>query len=157
MRVIIRVVFLLIFSFLFFQGDLFSQECISNLKSSSDTLVKECNIYTIILSGKELNIKNYFKTIESDDLSSQCCNEIVDAINKLNSKDKVTHTIWILEEVKNRSIDIRGKVYLTLLKVNYPKPAYVLKPMINSYFTSYREPEDSLAKQVNALHWSMIK
>lgn len=157
MNKIIRVKFLLIFPFLFFQGSLFSQECKSSLNSSSDTLVKECNIYSIILSGKELNIKNYFNTIAYDDLSNQCCNEIVDAINKLNSKDKVTHTIWILEEVKNRSIDIRGKVYLTLLRVDYPKPAYVLKPMINSYFTSFREPDDSLAKQVNALHWNMIR
>lgn len=153
MNVIIRLLFLSIF----FPINLFSQECEGKSNSIPDTLHKECSVHDIILSGKELSIKSYFKTVAYEDLSNQCCDEILSALNELIAKDKVTHTIWILEEVKNRSIEIREKVYSTLLKVNYPKPAYLLKPMINSYFTSYREPDDFLAKQVNALHWNMIR
>lgn len=153
MNVIVRLLFLSIF----FPLNLFSQECDGKMNSTSDTLHKGCGMHDIILSGKEISIKSYFNAVAYEDLSNQCCDEMINAFNKLIAKDKVTYTIWILEEVKNRSIDIREKVYSTLLKVDYPKPTYLLKPMINSYFTSYREPDDSLAKQVNALHWSMIK
>ena len=153
MSMIIRLLFLSIF----FPLNLFSQECEGKSKSISDTLYKECGVRDIILSGKEIDIKGYFKIVAYEDLNKQCCDDILNAFNKLNARNKVTHTIWILEEVKNRSTDIREKIYSTLLKVNYPKPAYLLKPMINGYFTNYREPVDSLAKQVNALHWSMIK
>lgn len=134
--------------FVFAQKD----EVIANNTSSK---IDSCNVYQIILSGKEAKVKSYFREVEEFD--SVCTEQIFKAFTKLNAKSKVTHTIWILEEVKNRSTDIREKIYSTLLKVNYPKPAYLLKPMINGYFTNYREPEDSLAKQVNALHWSMIK
>lgn len=152
-----RLIFLSISLLPTFHLNLFSQECEVKSNFISDTLSKECSAYDIILSGKEISIKNYFKTIAHEDLDKLCCDGVVKALNKLNPKDKVTHTIWILEEVKNRSIDVREKVYTILLKVNYPKPAYLLKPMINSYFTSYREPDDSLAKQVNELHWNMIR
>lgn len=157
MSLIMRLILSSIFLVLTFQLNLFAQECEGKLNLKSDTLFKKCSAYDIILVGKELGIKNYFKAIVYEDLNAQCCDGIINALNKLNPKDKITHTIWILEEVKNRSTDIREKIYSTLLKVNYPKPSYMLKPMINSYFTSYRESDDSLAKQVNALHWSMIK
>ena len=157
MNVIKRFIFFSIFLLLTIHLNLFSQECKGDSYFKSDTLYKECGAHDIILSGKELSIKNYFKVIAYEDLSNQCCEGIVNAFNKLNSKDKVTHTIWILEEAKNRSTDIREKIYSTLRKVNYPKPAYLFTPMINGYFTNEREPENSLAKQVNALHWSMIK
>ena len=157
MNVIKQFIFFSIFLLLTIHLNLFSQECKGDSYFKSDTLYKECGAHDVILSGKELCIKNYFKVIAYEDLSNQCCESIVNAINKLNSKDKVTHTIWILEEVKNRSMDIREKIYSTLLKVNYPKPAYLLKPMINGYFTNYREPYDSLSNHVNVLHWSMIK
>lgn len=157
MNVIKQFIFFSIFLLLNIHLNLFSQECKGDSYFKSDTLYKECGAHDIILLGKELSIKNYFKAIAYEDLSNQCCEGIVNAINKLKPKDKVTHTIWILEEAKNRSTDVREKIYTTLLKVNYSKPTYLLKPMINSYFTSFREPEDSLAKQVNALHWNMIR
>ena len=128
---------------------------VSNSNKASG--IDSCVVYQVILSGREASIKNYFKDASYENLSGKCSDEILKAITNLSAKDKITHTIWILEEVKNRSTDIRETIYSTLLKVNYPKPAYLLKPMINSYFTSYRESNDSLAKQVNALHWSMIK
>lgn len=142
---------------LFFQVNVFAQEDVGNLKASSDTLVKECGIYPIILSGVEQKIKNYFRAVTHEELNNQCCENIVKAFVRLSPKDKVTHTMWILEEIKTRQFDIRAKVYSCLLNVDYPKPNFFIKTMVNNYFTNYKEPDDSLAKQVRRLHVGMVR
>lgn len=146
-----------LFAWLIISGLLTFAQREEDLANTAIINIDSCNVYQVILSSKEASIRSFFKKVSSDEFDSICTAQILDAFSKLTAKDKVTHTIWILEEVKIRSIDIREKVYFALLKVNYPKPAYMLKPMINSYFTSYREPDDTLAKQVNALHWNMIR
>ena len=152
-----RLHYWLILFCLTFQVNVFAQESVSNLKASSDTLVEECGVYSIILSGVETKIKNYFRVVTLEELNNQCCENIVKAFVRLSPKDKVTHTLWILEEIKARQLDIRAKVYSCLLDVDYPKPNFFIKTMVNNYFTNYKEPDDSLAKQVSRLHVGMIR
>jgi hypothetical protein len=80
---------------------------------------------------------------------------IVKAFKKLNTKEKVTRTIWILEEVKNRTFEIKKYVYEELEKVEYNKPSFFLKQLINNYFTNLNEKEVALNEKVAALQKKM--
>ena len=63
MNVIKQFIFFSIFLLLNIHLNLFSQECKGDSYFKSDTLYKECGAHDIILSGKELCIKNYFKPV----------------------------------------------------------------------------------------------
>lgn len=153
----LKIKHILLVVFLFSQTYISAQSADSIKVNTSDTLFVGCNFYKTILSGVETKIRNCIKQVSLSQLNKSGSAEIVRALNKLSTKDKVSHTIWILEEVKNRSVEIRSQVYSDLLKVDYTKPSVLFKPMINSYFTNYKEPEDSLAKQVSLLHGRMIR
>jgi len=132
-------------------------QCPSSIKDTSSIVSTDTDIYKLIVSGQEVDVKNYFKNIPLEELIRSDSGAVVRAINRLKSNDKVTHTIWILEEVKNRNIELRRHIYDELNKVEYSRPPFLLKPFINSYFTNYTEPEDSLVDKVKALHKKMIK
>ena len=122
-----------------------------------DTLAcnKEKSIYQLIYSGVENDIRNYFRHINYDVLVKSDSGSVVRALNKIAPNERITHTIWIMEEVKNRNLDIRNHVYSELLKVDYSKPNFMVKTLINNYFTNLREPDDNLAKKVAELQKRM--
>ena len=120
-------------------------------------LSKEKNIYKLIIAGQENEIKKYFNHVSLDELIQSDSGAIVKAINKLNTKNRVTHSIWILEAAKSRTPDIRKYIYTHLLLVEYNKPNFMLKTLINNYFTNFHEQEDSLLNQVSSLHRNMIR
>lgn len=113
------------------------------------------NINKLIISGKEEKIRAYFKAVTADELLKVDSGAIAKAFKRINTNDKVTRTIWILEEVKNRSIEIRAYVYNELLKVDFGKPSFFLNHMINNYFTNYTEEEIALSEKVKKLHGKM--
>ncbi|NVO08983.1 MAG: hypothetical protein HXX16_03380 [Bacteroidales bacterium] len=115
------------------------------------------NIYKLIATGQENEIKKYFNEITLDELTRSDTGNIVKAFKRLNTKEKVTHTIWILEEVKNRTLDIKKYVYEELEKVEYNRPSFFLKQLINNYFTNFNEKEITLAEKVTALQNKMNK
>jgi len=122
---------------------------------SSTIYIENKKIMKLIVNGKENEIKEYFKNILAEDLLKTDNGTIVKAFSKLNANDKITHTIWILEEVKNRQVDIREYVYTELGKVDFNKPTIVLRHLINNYFTNYSEKEAALAEKVSALQHKM--
>ncbi len=124
-----------------------------NLKSNLQS--EDKNIYKLITSGQENEVKKYFNEITLDELISSDTGNIVKAFKKLNTKEKVTRTIWILEEVKNRTFEIKKYVYEELEKVDYNKPSFFLKQLINNYFTNLNEKEVTLTEKVAALQKKM--
>lgn len=122
-----------------------------------DSLAVQCDIRGVILSGVESRIRECFRTVSVQQLNCSGNQQIVDAVSLLGDKNKISHTLWILEETKTRPADIRALVYSSLLKVNYAKPNFFMKSMINSYFTNYQDSNDSLARQIRLLHGVMIK
>lgn len=129
-------------------------EVLSNRNSTTDTL-KGKNLYKLITTGQENEIKQYFRIVSFDELVKSDSGTMVRAINKLKTNDKVTRTIWILEEVKSRPVEIRCQVYNELGKVEYNKPSFFLKQMINNYFTNFIENEDTLLGKVSVLQKKM--
>jgi len=117
----------------------------------------DTNIYKLITTGKETEIRKYFRAVTLDELAASDSATIIKALNRLNTNDKVTRTIWILEEVKNRNLEIKRYVYLELGKVAYNKPPFFLKQMINNYFTNFHEKEDTLLEMVSVLQKRMNK
>jgi hypothetical protein len=113
------------------------------------------NVYKLIATGQESEIKKYFNEITIDELMRSDTGNIVKAFRKLNTKEKVTRTIWILEEVKNRTFEIKKYVYEELEKVEYNRPSFFLKQLINNYFTNLNEKEVSLTEKVAALQKKM--
>jgi len=127
-----------------------------NKRSFSSTIyIENKKIMKLIVNGKENEVKEFFKNILAEDLLKSDNGTIVKAFSKLNANDKITHTIWILEEVKNRQVDIREYIYTELVKVDFNKPTIVLRHLINNYFTNYSENEAALAEKVTALQRKM--
>lgn len=124
-------------------------------KDTSTHLIQEKDIYTLITAGQEIDVKSYFKGIAIDELIRSDSGSMVRAISKLKTNDKITRTIWILEEVKNRTVDIKYYVYTELERVDYRRPSFVLRQLINNYFTNYNETETALLDKVNALQKKM--
>jgi len=122
-----------------------------------DTLVveKQQNIVKIINSGNESRIKKYFREVSASELLKIDSGTIAKAFSKLRANDKVSRTMWILEEVKNRNVEIREYVYKELTRIDYKRPVMVLRHLVNNYFTNYLEPIDSLKLRVNALQRKM--
>jgi len=127
------------------------------LSDSSTFFTIDKDIYKLITTGQEVEVKRYFQQITFDELIKSDSGVIVKAISKLKSNDKVTRTIWILEEVKNRSFAIKKHLYTELEKVDYKRPSFVLRQLINNYFTNFNETEDTLLLKVSALQKKMNK
>lgn len=133
-----------------------SQNSCNGLNDSTIiTQLADKNIYKLIISGKEDKIKRYFREISADELLKADSGAITKAFKRLNTNDKVTRAIWILEEVKNRNLEMRAYVYTELLKVDFGKPSFFLNHMINNYFTNYTEKEITLSEKVRKLHGRM--
>ncbi|RPH33399.1 MAG: hypothetical protein EHM93_05465 [Bacteroidales bacterium] len=113
------------------------------------------NIYRLITNGIEKEIKNYFSAVSLDELIKSDSGAIVKAFKRINTNDKVSRTIWILEEVKNRNVEVRAYVYNELLKIDFGKPSFLLNHMINNYFTNYTEKEITLSEKVRKIHKKM--
>lgn len=132
-----------------------------SITSSNDNSLNisfdDSKVYKLIANGKENDIKQYFGNVSFDELVRSDNGAIVKAFSKLSTNDKVTHTIWILEEVKNRSLDIKKHAYTELEKVDYNRPSFFLKQMINNYFTNFNEKEVALLETVSALQKKMNK
>ncbi len=128
-------------------------------KQPSDTLIveKRQSIVKIITSGNEERIKKYFREVSASELLKIDSGTIAKAFSKLRTNDKVSRTLWILEETKNRSSEIREYVYKELIRIDYKRPIMVLRHLVNNYFTNYVEPLDSLKLRVNALQQRMNK
>lgn len=132
----------------------------SNYRSESpqsNQELKQKDLYHLIIYGQEDGIKKFFREATHDELIKSDSGNLVKALNRLNAKDKVTHTIWILEEIKVRDFEIKKYVYEELGKVDYNKPTFFIKQMINNYFTNFNEKEISLAGKINALQRRMNK
>ena len=125
--------------------------------STDTTKVLNKDIYKLIKGGVESDIKAYFRETPYETIVLSDSGAIVSALNKLNPKEKVTHTIWILEEVKNRPFDIKKYIYSQLEKVNYSKPSFVLKQLINNYFVNFNENEPALSEKVSSIQKRMNK
>ena len=123
--------------------------------STIDTQPVEINVYKLIISGKEEKIKKYFREATAEELLKTDSGAIAKAFKRLNTNDKVSRTIWILEETKGRNIEIRDFIYNELLKVDYGKPSFFLNHMINNYFTNYNETDTLLSGKVRKLHGKM--
>lgn len=126
-----------------------------NFTSSLNDSIEVKGIFKLIFTGQESEIKEYFKNVTFNELAKSDSGSIVKAINFLHTKDKVTHTIWILEEIKNRNFDLRNYIYTELGKVDYNKPNFMTRQLINNYFTNYVEKEVTLIEKVNALQKKM--
>ena len=128
-------------------------------KQPSDTSIveKRQTIVKIITSGNEERIKKYFREVSSSELLKIDSGTIAKAFSKLKASDKVSRTLWILEETKNRSSEIREYVYKELGRIDYKRPVMVLRHLVNNYFTNYVEPIDSLKMRVDALQRRMNK
>ena len=124
---------------------------------SQNVGVDNKEIMKLIVNGKENEIKEYFKTISAEELIKSDNGTIARTFGKLNTNDKVTHTIWILEEVKNRPFEVKQYVYAELIKIDYNKPTMVLRHLINNYFTNYNEKEVELVEKITALQRKMNK
>ncbi len=101
-----KVHYLVLGIFLTISGFAFAQ----TTPAACDTLTvssKDTDIYKLILGGKEDEIKNYFSGVNIDELVCQDNGAIVRAITRLNSNNKVTYTIWILNGIKNSTVDIQ--------------------------------------------------
>ncbi len=126
---------------------------------SNDTITRSINsdlsLYKIILSGNEVQLKKYIKAVSSEMLMKIDSGTIAKALNKLNTNDKVSRTIWILEEAKNRDPNVRAYIYSALLRVDYGKPSYLLNHMINNYFVNFGEKEEFLYLKIRKLHSKM--
>lgn len=128
------------------------------ISNNSTVITPESNeIYRLITNGIENDIKKYFKEVDLAELIRSDNGSILKAFNKLNPNDKVTHTIWVLEEIKNRTPEIKRYVYSELEKVDYSKPSFILKQLINNYFTNFNEMDDSLMEKVVNLQKKMNK
>jgi len=118
---------------------------------------KDTDIYKLILGGKEDEIKNYFSSVTFDVLTNQDNGAIVRAITRLNSNNKVTHTIWILNGIKNSTFDVRSHVYTELEKIEYGKLSFVLKTLVNNFFVNYNEEELTLKRKVDSIQKKMVR
>ena len=136
-------------------NSIYAQPNLNQKDSSIIYTAKNTNIYKLILAGRESDIKNHFRIVSFDELTKSDSGAIGKAFKRLNTNDKVTRTIWILEEVKNRNIEIRAYVYNELIKIDFGKPSFFLNRMINNYFTNCPENEVSLAEKVRKLHGKM--
>ncbi len=136
-------------------NSIYAQTILNNKDTSIIVTAKPTNIYKLILSGQENAIKKHFKTVSFDELIKADSGAIVRAFKRLNTNDKITRTIWILEEVKNREIEVRAYIYNELLKIDFGKPSFFLNHMINNYFTNFTENETSLSEKVRKLHGKM--
>lgn len=122
-----------------------------------DTLIveKQQNIVKVINSGNETKIKKYFREVSASELLKIDSGTIARAFSKFRTNDKVSRTMWILEEIKNRNVEVREYVYKELARIDYKRPVMVLRHLVNNYFTNYVEPVDSLKLRVNALQRRM--
>jgi len=141
--------------FLVLSGSVCAQATSALSDSSITVTSKDKDLYRLIVGGKEDEIKNYFKDVALDELTRSDTGAIVSALNKLNPKEKITHTIWMLEEAKNRPVEIRKYMYTELEKVNYSKPSFVLKQLINNYFTNFKEEDATLSEKVTSIQRRM--
>ena len=116
---------------------------------------KNINIYKLIIAGKESEIKKYFNTVSLDDLIKSDSGAIAKAFKRINTNDKVTRTIWVLEEIKNRNVEVRSYVYSELLKADFGKPSFLLNHMINNYFVNFKESDTTLIEKVRKLQRKM--
>ncbi|MHC1703316.1 MAG: hypothetical protein AB9846_05355 [Tenuifilaceae bacterium] len=147
---LILVIFLNISVFTFAQTT--TAACDTITVSSKDT-----DIYKLIVGGKEDLIKNYFSSVAFDVLVNQDNGAIVRAITRLNSNNKVTHTIWILNGIKNSTVDVRSHVYTELEKIEYGKLSFVLKTLVNNFFVNYNEEELTLKRKVDSIQKKMVR
>jgi hypothetical protein len=148
-----KKVYLLITGILLtFSFSLFAQ----TTASTSDSVVDK-DIYKLIVTGKENEIKDYFKDVTLEVLTRSDNGAIVRGINRLNSNNKVTHTIWILGGVKNSSIDVRRYVYTELEKIEFGKYPYVIKTLVNNFFFNFDEKEVTLTEKVSKIQKKMTK
>ncbi len=113
------------------------------------------NISKIILSGKEDKIKKFFREVSLEQLGRNDSGTMVKSFRRLNTNDKVSRTIWILEVVKNRDAEFRNYIYTEFLKVDYGKPSILLNHMINNYFVNYNEGDTTLTDKVRKLQRKM--
>lgn len=121
----------------------------------SRAISKDISLYKLILSGNEAQIKKYIKGVAPDMLLKVDSGTIAKAFNKLNTNDKVSRTIWILEEAKNREPNVRAYIYSELLRIDFGKPSYLLNHMINNYFVNFIEKDESLYLKIRRLHSKM--
>jgi hypothetical protein len=134
---------------------LFAQSTPTSVNNSLTDSLQVKRLYKLITHGQEGEIKKYFNEVSLDELIKSDTGTIVKAINRLSTKDKVTHTIWILEEIKNRNFDLRNYIYTELGKVDFNKPNFMTRQLINNYFTNYIEKEVTLTEKVDALQKKM--
>ncbi len=113
------------------------------------------NISKIILSGKEDKIKKFFREVSLEQLGRNDSGTMVKSFRRLNTNDKVSRTIWILEVAKNRDAEFRNYIYTVFLKVDYGKPSILLNHMINNYFVNYNEGDTTLTDKVRKLQRKM--
>lgn len=134
---------------------IYQNSCVGINDSLINAQQTDKKIYKLIISGKEDKIKGYFREVSADELSRADSGAFAKVFKRINTNDKVTITIWILEEVKNRDLEIRASVYNQLLMVDFGKPSFFLNHMINNYFTNYPEKEATLSEKVRKLHGKM--
>lgn len=113
------------------------------------------NISIIILSGREEKIKKFFREVTFEQLVKIDSGSIPKSFRKLNTNDKVSRTIWILEEIKKRDTELRNYMYTELLKVEYGKPSMLLNHMINNYFVNFDEEDTTLLDKIRKLQSKM--
>lgn len=155
-----RIIRLIVTSILVAYSILLSADNSANVfqvKSSNDTTISplDLDIQRLIVKGVEREIKKYFSTASLAEIIKSDSGAIVKAFKRINTNDKVTRTIWILEEVKNRKGDVREYIYNELLKVDYGKPSFILNHMINNYFVNYKEIDSALTDKVRKLQRKM--
>lgn len=156
-RLLIALCFLFILSNSLFAKNSGLQSLTTKLPNDTLIAEKRQSIVKLITSGNEERIKKYFREVSASELLKIDSGTIAKAFIKLKASDKVSRTLWILEEVKNRSSEIREYVYKELGRIDYKRPVMVLRHLVNNYFTNYVEPIDSLKMRVDALQRRMNK
>ena len=95
----------------------YAQPTTISTDSSSSVPSVNKNIYKLIISGQENAIKKHFRTVSFEELIKSDSGAIVKAFKRINTNDKVTRTIWILEEVKTQDIEVRAYIYNDKIQV----------------------------------------
>jgi hypothetical protein len=128
---------------------------VSEVVDTIDNKQITSNISKIIISGREEKIKKFFREVTFEQLVRNDSGSIPKSFRKLNTNDKVSRTIWILEEIKKRDTELRNYIYTELLKVEYGKPSMLLNHMINNYFVNFDEEDTTLMDKIRKLQSKM--
>jgi len=111
----------------------------------------------IIDRGDQIVIENLFKKITLNNLQQEDGGRLTKAMNSHEVMDQANITFFILNGVKSNEGDVRSYTLNQLKQVEYKKASFLVKALINSYFSKYQESDPGLRENLNELQQKMTK